>query len=202
MTTPDPVIEFDEQRHEYRVNGVLWPSVTQVLEGAGISDFSDVQPAVLRHSQERGTAVHRACWFCDNDDLDESSVDPEIAGYLEAWRKFKRDMHWTSRFIEQIVSCPTYHYCGTYDREGFFGDGKAALLDLKTGNETDAWPIQLAAYARMLPQPLSRDRVAVKLASDGTYRVHWYPILDFRRDEAVFLSALTLYSFKKERGIL
>src|SRR5262249_15743229 len=58
-SNPTPqILEFDEAAHMYRVDGVAVPSVTELLEAAGISpDYSKVNPAVLRHARLRGLHV-------------------------------------------------------------------------------------------------------------------------------------------------
>lgn len=200
--TAAAVVDFDEATHRYSVNGITFPSVTQALESSGISDFSGVNEDVLKRAAQRGTAVHNACWYDDQNDLDESSVAVEIQGYLEAWRAFRRNTGFIPDEIEKTGHCPIYKYCGRFDRNGTFSNGRAATVDIKTGAEQPSWPIQLAGYSRLQTKPMSRDRVAVKLSADGTYRTIIYPLNEFKRDEAIFLSAVGLWWWKKENGLL
>src|SRR5262249_3605917 len=86
-TGPEPaprVLEFSPATHEYRVDGALVPSVTQLLDDAGLTpDYSVVPPNVLQHARERGIHIDLACDLLDADDLDWRSVHPEAFPYVE-----------------------------------------------------------------------------------------------------------------------
>ena len=64
--------EFDEMDHIYRIDGQIIPSITQILKSSGIADTRYYTP----QTAERGTAVHEACQFYDEDDLDMESIAP------------------------------------------------------------------------------------------------------------------------------
>lgn len=203
---PETEIQFDADTHTYRIDGSVRPSVTQILEAEGISDYSMVPPDQLKYAQDRGTAVHLAAWYDDMGRLKESSIDPAIGGYVEAWRKCKHDLGLEIPLdgIEQRVYCPQYRYCGTYDRRCRITRGKITgrtVGDLKTGDETLAWRLQLAGYTRLVPEPRGHNRVAFRLYRNGDYRLIHYPISEFRRDENVFLSLVNVHNYKKELGI-
>lgn len=195
-----PGLEFDEASHEYRFGGRVVPSVTQVLETVGISDFSMVPEPVLDAAQKRGTAVHKACWYDDQDDLDESSVDPSILGYLNGWRKFRAETGFTAEQIEQRIYCPTNVYAGTPDRVGEMNVLGRVLVDIKTGGESPSWPIQLAAYMKALVGHGSPfHRLVVQVTSGGTYKTHAYRVSDYPRHWNVFAGALTVYKFRMQK---
>jgi hypothetical protein len=198
-----PVIEFDEPTHRYTVDGVVTPSVTQILEAAGISDFSGVPADVLARAAARGTAVHQAAWFDDQDDLDETTLDPAITGYLTAWRKFKADNGVVVKLIEQRIYSPL-GYVGTFDRLITMAKHGEVMPDLKTGEESPSWRIQLAAYLKGFhgPQSPKCRRVAVKLRNNGTYTLHWYEQKDLNRDFNVFAAALAVFQFRKENRLI
>src|ERR1700675_985366 len=66
-----PTVDFTELGHIYRTDdGVIVPSVSQVLTLAGISDMSGIPQHVLDRARAIGTAVHQACEYLDQDDLD------------------------------------------------------------------------------------------------------------------------------------
>jgi len=52
-----PRFEFFEELHEYRVDGVLVPSVTQALKETGMIDYSMIPQDVLQSAAKRGTAT-------------------------------------------------------------------------------------------------------------------------------------------------
>lgn len=196
-------LEFDATAHTYRVNGEALPSVTQVLEAAKISDFSGVPPDVLQRAADRGTAVHQACWFDDQNDLDESTLDPSLHGYVAAWRRFRDEQQIKITLIETRVYS-SLGFAGTFDRLVEMPKWGEAMLDLKTGEETASWRIQLAAYVKGFYGKLAPKcrRGAVKLRQDGTYSLHWYEMREMARDWNVFAGALAVYQYRKEHGIL
>ena len=70
-------VEFYEYRHTYLVDGVLVPSVSQLLAFKFPDKFKFVDKEVLRISAEKGTAVHEAieryCKTGEDSDLPELS---------------------------------------------------------------------------------------------------------------------------------
>jgi len=185
-------IEFDAARHEYRVGGRLAPSVTQILKP--LVDFEHVPPGVLAAKAALGTRVHLACELDDEDDLDESSVENDVAPYLSAYRRFRRESRAEIVAVEQRVYEPVYGYCGTLDRVMRIG-AEAYVVDLKTSLVTpaSAGP-QTAAYLHALADPAVTHRAALLLRPDGSYRLD---LLNNPQDWPAFLACLTLRRFKE-----
>jgi hypothetical protein len=91
--TPD-VIAFDPVPHTYSVDGVRLPSVTQVLQAADIINFDGVPQPILLAARDRGAAVHQACHYFNEDDLDVEAFAAEFPTYwpyLSAWITFRRE---------------------------------------------------------------------------------------------------------------
>ena len=129
-------IDFNEEKHEYSVNGVKVPSVSEILSPLNADRYGDINPAVLRAAAEKGTAVHEMCEAIDYE-LDPEEVMPELQGYVDAYYQFLFDHEVEWVMVEQIVACyrgvegePPI-YAGTIDRYGIV-DGKAAVVDIKT----------------------------------------------------------------------
>jgi len=178
---------FDQATHSYERDGVRLPSVTQVLKSVGIIDPDKYAPGAAM----RGTVVHLACQFLDEDDLLESAVPEEIGGYLDAYRKFLAETGWTWTGIEVRMYHETLGYAGQIDRIS-----QAAIVDLKSGAEEDWHALQLAGYLGMFQRPMSMERYALHLRADGTYGLKQYPRKDFPRDWAVFQSALNIHNWR------
>lgn len=53
-------LEFYEREHIYLVDGVIVPSVTEVVENGFGNKYSAVDPAVLKRAADRGTRIHEA----------------------------------------------------------------------------------------------------------------------------------------------
>jgi len=106
---------FDEEHHIFTLEttGERLPSVTQVLAKEGLSpDYSRVDPWYAL----RGKYAHKATQLHDNNTLDESTIDPEIMPYLEAYKQFR--LEWGKEIIESETRLyhPIYRYAGILDR--------------------------------------------------------------------------------------
>jgi hypothetical protein len=183
------MLAFDPVKHEYRWNGAVVPSVTQVLSPLMQLEFVDAD--VLARAQAFGIAVHYACELHDTGRLDEAALDPELLPYLNGWRKFCAEHACEWDQIEERVYHPALRYAGTLDRHGLV-DGNRAIVDIKSGTTLYAsvGP-QLAAYANTCPLPALLRRYAVRLYPDG-YELKQYTS---PADWAVFASLVTLRSF-------
>lgn len=189
-------IEFNAERHKYRVNGLIVPSVTQVLSSVGLPDLSGIPAELLEWKAGLGSAVHKATDLDDYGELDEKSLHPAIKPYLEAYRKFKVESGFSPDKIEQMVYSPAHGYIGTYDRIGTTGT-KSALIDFKTGL-TDPLCVgpQTAAYEYAESGQFGKlKRYALKLNKDATYRLIK---LDNKMDFQIFLNALNIYKWRNQ----
>lgn len=186
-------LEFDAATHTYTLLGGVVPSVTQILKP--LVDFAGIPAAVLEAKRDLGSRVHFACQLLDEDDLEESSVEPDVEPYLDAWRKFKAETGAVVLANEQRVCEPMLMYAGTLDRVLLIRGAKW-LTDLKTSFTVPmaAGP-QTAGYLRALGDNTVIRRAALRLRADGTYR---FDPLTGSDDWPCFLSCLTLYNFKEK----
>jgi hypothetical protein len=174
--------------HEYTIDGKVYPGVTTIL-GDVYGRFPYPEGAA-----ERGHHVHLATQLFDEDDLDDGSLDPLVAGYLEGWKRFREEMDFQVKQIEMKVFNSTYGYCGTIDRIGTL-NGKKAILDVKSGVAEHWHSLQLWAYSLCLEEP--HQRFAVYLTAQGKYKLTPY---NDRKDMSVWLSTLTVYQWRKTHG--
>lgn len=185
-------LAFDEATHTYRWRGAIVPSVTQVLRP--LIDLSGIPPAVLEAKRDLGTRVHAACQFDAEGDLDEATVEDDVAPYLEAWRRFIAESGAEILSSERRVFNPLYGYAGTLDLELDINGGRW-IVDIKTSIATPlSTGPQTAAYAAARNEP-SRRRAALRLRPDGTYR---FDQLQAPDDWSVFLACLTLHRYYRE----
>lgn len=148
-------LTFDEPMHEYRLNGILLPSVTQIIRDNRLSsDFAFVSAADMARARELGQAVHMATHYNDEGTLDDATVDPAVRPYLNAWRQFVADRGVEFVALEQRVADPVYQFCGTVDRIARLVTARGAgelVIDLKTGNPAAAGAhYQTAGYAHLV----------------------------------------------------
>lgn len=192
------MLAFEKSSHTYRWNGARAPSVTQLLDK--LHSFAGVPEDVLEAARQRGTAVHRACHFFDENDLDETQLKPAVAGYLDGWKKFRSDHAVEIVECEQSGFHAVHRYAGTWDRVlRVAGDQWTA--DIKTGPPHWVMGLQTAAYERLrhpVGVPPRSKRATVHLRPDGTYHLRqWTDPSDW----PAFVSLVTLHNIaEKHRG--
>lgn len=170
---------FDPEHHIYRIGDTIVPSVTTILRpvnnehyGIGRSGEGDGR---LAHAADRGDAVHKACQFFDEDDLDEDEeLDPEVAPYVTAYKRFRVESKAEILEIERphIGRYGPAWFAGRPDRIVIIGKrGRPSPLDIKT-TETIAPAVgmQLAAYGE-LRVTTRASLYVLQLFDDGTYKL-------------------------------
>lgn len=196
MTASRDSLGFDEATHTYTVAGIRVPSVTQII-GYFFGGFEFVSADALRYASDRGKAVHLACELDDRGTLDEASIDPGIAGYVNAYRKFKRECDFEPGLIEQALYSAGLRAAGTPDRVGRV-NRRQAVVDLKSGGRMPWHGLQTAGYALLVPAP-TEARYTLHLREDGTYR------LEPHRDTGDFEDFKTLvrtYHLLSKHGVI
>ncbi len=167
-----PVIEFDEEKHKYYVDGVEKPSVTTILGYVTADHYGQINEAVLRQAAQRGSDVHEACQMIDYGC--EAEVDPVTAPYVEAYLQFLNDYRPKWDEIEQ-KHYSERGFCGTVDRMGTL-NYKPCVLDIKTtGSPTKmqylVYAAQLVAYSMFYEDGADFKRYILFLKKDGKYRL-------------------------------
>lgn len=190
------VLQFDESTHTYRLDGQVVPSVTQLLKPIG-PDFSQIPADVLERKRQLGTAVHLACELDDDGDLDDDSLDPVLAPYVSAWRKFKADTGAVVLVNEKQLAHEDLRYAGTVDRVVSVGR-EPWLVDLKTSADPHAaYGVQLAGYEELLRKASRMQvdaRATVHLRDDGTFSLHQFTNPN---DAACFRALLSIHHWKE-----
>jgi hypothetical protein len=191
------MLDFDPAAHVYRWGGKIVPGVTTVLRG--LHSMAGVPIEILEAAQQRGTDVHAACEFLDQDDLDEDSLTDQTRGYVSGYRRFLADCEPNYSGIEERVYHTVLGFAGTLDRRGeltYQGARTQAVIDIKTSAQAYpiAWEPQLAAYAHAAGIPAVR-RFTLQLRPDGTYLMR-----ECSDPSAwpVFVALLTLYQWKEK----
>lgn len=180
-----------------------YPRVTEILKEEGLIDMSIVNSDILERACLFGSAVHKACELKDAMKLDYESLDKALLPYLAAWVKFKEDYHidFTNEQIEQQLVSDKWNFRGTPDRWCLIGKA-LTVIDIKTSTSImPSTAIQIAAYAILVEEHTGKkvkQRWCVKLEA-GKYKIE--PYKD-NRDRTVFISALNLWNYKKEKGLL
>lgn len=175
MSVESPEILFNDELHEYKVEGIVRPSVTQILRDLGFIDFSKVPPQMLEEARVRGKAVHQAVHYLEEDDLEWSTVDPRIKPYLEAYQLMKDETGFVATRREHIVFDPLYNFAGQLDAFGSMArlGVEEVLADYKSGVPQEAARYQTAGYACAIKKPYV-PRCSIHLKANGRYAIIWH----------------------------
>jgi len=184
---------FDDKNHIYTLNGRQLPSVTTMLKDVGFIDdryFNE-------YAAKRGTYVHKATALWDKGNLDESSLDIKLNGYLNGYKLFRKEfkVEWTH--IETPFYNEIFDIAGIPDRVG-----EHIIVDIKTGetppNLAAATPvhwhrIQTALYCILIGHDFRTRRFGLYLKSSGSYKL--VPFTD-RKDFEIAHAVITVYHAK------
>lgn len=197
---------YDEAQHVYRLNHRVIPGVTSILKGA--LKFAGVRDDVIAMACARGTAVHKATEIIDRGGrLDPASVDPRIAPYIRGYEQFIADTGYRPLYTEHKVWHDALGFAGTLDKFGELPKlrhrRKLHLIELKaTAQVPCSVGMQTAGYDEALraqeniEEPFARWCLHLK---PGDYKL--VP-LESVNDWAVFSSALTLWRFARDNGLI
>jgi hypothetical protein len=165
-------LTYDDERHEYRIDGQRVPSVTQALKLAGhiTAQF------YTRLAAARGTAVHLATEQIDRRRPPTLRFQAPGAGaprlsieaYVDAYAAFKRDCKPRYEAIERMRSHARERYAGRPDRIVADLFGERGIAEFKTGAEEKWHGYQTALYQLMDP---AGSRWVIYLLDDGRYKL-------------------------------
>lgn len=159
-------LTFDADLHLYRdENGVVRPSVTGLLERAGLVDDS----FFTEEGRHRGTVVHQLTLDMDLDaitlkDVMASQEHRDYRGYVAAYAAVREMLRPDWEFLEQAFMTPPtmrYRFGGKPDRGGEIRRAKSAF-ELKTGGPCKSHAIQLALQAILLATQWRIPAVTIK----------------------------------------
>lgn len=142
-------VEFIEETHNYLLNGVLLPSVSEIIQWHLGDKYSNVPLHILVTAQVYGTRVHEAIEkYVKTLEVDEYAE--EVSKYAELEAKYNIEITET----EQIITYG-YQYAGRFDMIGTV-NGDPALIDIKTTYRVnkDHLALQLGFYRMALQRPL------------------------------------------------
>jgi hypothetical protein len=182
--------EFDPESHRYRLNGVGIPGISFVLENTGFVDKTWFRP---EHA-DRGHAVHAACLYLIQGDLDWGTVHPDILPRVKGFEEFWRGMQPLIPVVllaEKPLYSTVYQFAGTPDLVIETRVG-VKVIDIKTGKAGLAAKLQTAAQSVLVEERLGvkvGERYALELPEEGGYRLVKH---DDRGDKTMFLNGLAM----------
>lgn len=182
--------EFDPEAHRYRLNGAVIPWISFVLEKTGFVDKTWFRP---EHA-DRGHAVHAACLYLIQGDLDWSTVHPDLLPRIKGFEAFWQDLRRfapTVLLAEKPLYSTVYQFAGTPDLAVEVREG-VKVFDIKSGKSGLAAKIQTAAQAILIEERFGVkvvERYALELPEEGGYKLVKH---DDRGDRTMFLNGLAM----------
>lgn len=190
-------LRFDPEAHHYYLNDKRIPSVSEVLEP--LQELDGIPRHVLEAAREVGVAVHHAIALDLQKNLNWPKLDPKLANYVLAARKFVQECDFKVLVVEKHMADPGLKFGGTLDTAGIFRRANA-IVDWKV---TAAMPRtagpQTAAYDYLYRRTLGGrpyKRYGVQLFDDCSYKI--FPFED-SRDWSWFASCLNIWHWRNQR---
>ena len=133
-------IEFLEDTHTYLINGVIVPSVSELIRFKFPDAYKGVPKRILKSKATYGTKVHATIEAFVNkeftlEELQKKNIDPDIKIAVEQFELLRNIWCFYVGDMEQIVSYKD-KYAGTYD----IRTQDDYIIDIKTTSEIhDEW---------------------------------------------------------------
>jgi len=192
-----PGLVFDDQNHRYAYNGVVLPSVTQIMEPLKNQEYGNIPEYILETAARRGTNVHQAIEIWLN--YGYQDIPEEYQGRFDAFLDWQEYAMPHVIGTEQILVHPTLFYCGTADLICDINDRKV-LVDYKTTSTVSDMlvRVQLQAYESALKEHgiVVDEKRIIQLRDDG-YKEYIYPANDTEAWR-VFLSLKAIHDYIKK----
>lgn len=184
-------LTFNEDEHTYHLGQRRLPSVTEILDEAGLID----KEWFTEEHMLRGKRVHIATAMYD-EGQDVPGLEPELQGYLAAWCKFREESNCEIRSIEKRVCSEAWGVAGTIDRELYIRC-LTTIGDIKTGGPAPWHALQTAGYG--VCEGTRWQRMCIYLKPDGTYSIK---VHNDSSDFDAFHAFLAGYNWKLKEGLL
>lgn len=154
-------LEYFDDTHTYLYDGLMLPSVSQILGTKYRNEYASVPPAVLNNAAKRGTAVHKAIENYNNSNYDDGS---------EAVRNFKfLQKQYGFEVLDSELPLVIFKddmpiACGRLDMTMLM-DGESGIADIKTVSSLNKEKIayQLNLYRIGLMQSYGVDAKFLKI---------------------------------------
>lgn len=194
------MLAFDEAAHQYCIDGVTVPSVTQLVAPLG-DDFDDVDAEMeltVEAAADRGVTMHAyIAYRLGGGAMEDFELPSQYLPYADAVELFLSEHSITPMLVE--ASLAGDGYAGTPDLVCEF-DGSLSVLDYKfvsqickprVGAQLEGYK-SLCEFNGIYPESL----FAIQFLSDGTYRL--YPV-DGVQSQVAWTVCKSLYEIKKQK---
>lgn len=194
------MLTFDESIHQYCIDGVAVPSVTQLVSPLG-DDFDDMDADLeltVEAAADRGVTMHAyLAHRLDGGEPEDFELPGQYLAYADAVELFLSEHIITPMLIETPLAGDGY--AGTPDLVGEF-DGSLSILDYKFVSQICKTRVgaQLSGYQELCETNgiFPEKQLAVQFLGDGTYRL--YPV-EGVQSQVAWTACKSLYEIKKQK---
>jgi len=159
-------LSYSDELHEYRVDGIVVPSVTQIVEAVTGKDVSRVPPKILQAARERGIEIHK--------DIENGTLLTEEGQWIEK----QIDRSKCQFEVQGFAEIDGLVFAGTCDILSDAETENAEIIDTKTVYARDVlyWTLQDNMYRKIFgaqklsvawtPKSGNYERVTIAVLSD------------------------------------
>jgi hypothetical protein len=188
-----PELLLDEN-HIYHLDGRQIDGLTSTIAEAGLMGNFGTE-----WHMTKGTAVHLATELWDKGTLDESTVDPQIQGSLESWKRFRKDQNYTPIGIER-------KFFNSVLLVGMMIDRLPGPCDLKSGSPEPWHILQISLHWSTLIglglKDMAKSPMDIYLDPDGgSPKVKLYSYSELKEAYQVYCSMLHFIRWRRSVGI-
>lgn len=199
------MLTFDEATHTYYWNKVKVPNVTSII--GHLTDYSHIPPEKLEKARLEGQHVHKMVQL--HFERKHAKIPEWMKGHREALLRFVDETGFWCADTERKVFHKRLRFAGTLDLAGGFsqleGSKHIAIIDVKRslyagpaiGLQTEGY--RIAYNAEEGDANLARERYALVLRADGTYRLtSYHDQAHHAEDNLAFLACLQQFRWREK----
>lgn len=184
---------FDEETHIYTIDGIEYPSVTDICSPISFKKLDAVNKYVVEQAADRGTRVHAYIQeYCLLDEYDLDEMDSDCIPYFVNFVEWRNTYFPEILFTEKQMFSKELGYCGTCDLLCKI-DNEITLIDFKTTCSIDykSLSVQLAGYSNLIKNSFYQGDLKTKVLQlkkngyvykDVEPNYEWFDILKKHND--------------------
>jgi len=166
------MFKYDDTTHTYTLDGVVLPSLTEMLTADGLNDdLKRVDPSVVRAKAEWGSRLHLALLRAEYGDGIDKDFKQHCVDWLDTCRRMKWNNPnpiWFSAEKPLVASCEGFLYGFTPDRLS-----RQAVVEIKgTYSPSVSHDIQTALQVLGVNYPRDTPRWIAYFDRDGLKKLH------------------------------
>lgn len=186
---------YNEEKHEYYVDGVKKPTVTEIADPISFQRLDALQKQMVERARQRGSRCHELFeQYLLIGELDIEEIETDYIPYVQQFVLWAKTYKPKVLFTEKKLF--DYEFCGTCDLICEI-DNKTILVDYKTTSVADkkSLSVQLEGYYRLCQR--------YNINIDDCYYLHikkdGYVFKPIKRNERWFDVLLEHNKFIKEK---